>query len=303
MKKWSSHPKSMVELGFIYFIAIALGIITYLWFEIDNAILRMLVADLVATMIVWFHGIIRHNSSVYDPYWSVIPPLIVLGWVIEYQADFNLPLAFLFFAILLWSIRLTANWAKGWTDFSDQDWRYVMIRKQAPRLWFISNFFGINLMPTLIVFIQLAGSHRFIQNAQELNVWVVLGFLISLFAIAIEFISDHQMAEFRIKNKGKHQCIDEGLWHYSRHPNYFGEVSMWWGVWLMYFGVQQVIDYTVIAPILMTCLFLFISIPMMEKKILASRPAYRKYQKSVSILVPFFRHSENSEDESVRERN
>lgn len=303
MKKWSSHTKSMIELGIVYFLAIALGTITYLLFGSANVLLRMLIADIVATVVVWFHGIIRHNSSVYDPYWSVIPPLVVLGWVIEYKPEFNLPLAFLFLAILLWSIRLTANWAKGWTDFSDQDWRYVMIRKQAPKLWVISNLFGINMMPTFIVFIQLAGSQSFIKNAKELSLWTILGLLVSLAAIAVEYVSDHQMAEFRLKNQGKHQCIDEGLWHYSRHPNYFGEVSMWWGVWLMYFGVRQTLDYTVIAPVLMTCLFLFISIPMMEKKILTSRPAYRKYQKSVSILVPFFRRPETDEDESVRESN
>lgn len=303
MKKWSSQQKSMVELGVVYFVAIGFGTLTYLLLDLPNAVLRMLVADVVATVVVWFHGILRNNSSVYDPYWSVIPPLIVLGWIIEARAEFNLALAVFFFAILLWSVRLTVNWAKGWTDFKDQDWRYVMIRKKAPKLWFISNLFGINLMPTFIVFIQLAGSLSLIRNAKELSFWGILGFLVCLLAIAAEFIADRQMAEFRRKNKGKHQCIDEGLWHYSRHPNYFGEVSMWWGVWLMYFGVQQVLDYTVIAPILMTCLFLFISIPMMEKKILSSRPEYRKYQQCVSILVPFFRRQEETDSESAHESN
>ena len=75
-----------------------------------------------------------------------------------------------------------------------------------------------------------------------------------------------------------------GLWKHGRHPNYFGEILMWWGVWTMYasfFGL----DWLVLAPVAMTALFLFVSIPMMEHRQLENKPAYAEYRKSTRILL------------------
>jgi len=164
----------------------------------------------------------------------------------------------------------------------------------------VANLFGIHLMPTLIVFLQLSGSVDFLANVSILNGWMIVGFLICIGAVFIQMIADRQMASFRIKNQGKRQCINEGLWKFSRHPNYFGEVAMWWGVYLMYFGTKPTIDFRIVPPILMTCLFLFISIPMMENKILRSRPEYQVYQRSVSMLIPFFPKPAKQEENQDR---
>lgn len=75
-----------------------------------------------------------------------------------------------------------------------------------------------------------------------------------------------------------------GLWKRGRHPNYFGEVAMWWGVWLMYASIFG-IDALVAAPIAMSCLFLFISIPMMEKRQLENKPGYADYRKRTRIMI------------------
>ena len=75
-----------------------------------------------------------------------------------------------------------------------------------------------------------------------------------------------------------------GLWKRGRHPNYFGEISMWWGVWLMYASLYG-LDLLVLAPVAMTCLFLFISIPMMERRQLDNKPGYAEYRKQTRILI------------------
>jgi len=170
-------------------------------------------------------------------------------------------------------------------------------------MWFLANLMGINLMPTVIVFLQLAGTYRFIETAPDLNGWIIGGASISLMAVFLQSLADHQMQSFRDRNRGKKQCIDEGLWRLSRHPNYFGEVAMWWGVWMISSAGLGILDGYLLAPILMTGLFLFISIPMMEKKILTSRPEYREYQRHVSVLVPFFRRHPDEPDESLNAKD
>ncbi|MDD5017054.1 MAG: DUF1295 domain-containing protein, partial [Eubacteriales bacterium] len=76
-----------------------------------------------------------------------------------------------------------------------------------------------------------------------------------------------------------------GLWRYSRHPNYLGEVLFWWGVWVIQMSVLPALWWTIFAPTAMTLLFLFISIPMMEKRLLASKEGYAAYKKSTSMLL------------------
>jgi steroid 5-alpha reductase family enzyme len=179
-----------------------------------------------------------------------------------------------------------------------------MIRESRPKMWFLANLVGINLMPTVIVFLQLAGAYRFIEAAPDWNGWIVGGAVVSLTAVFLQSLADHQMETFRKRNQeGKKRCIEEGLWKISRHPNYFGEVALWWGVWMISSAGVGIFDWFFLAPILMTCLFLFISIPMMEKRILGTRPEYRNYQHRVSMLVPFFRRPTNEpmeEEEKTR---
>jgi steroid 5-alpha reductase family enzyme len=90
-------------------------------------------------------------------------------------------------------------------------------------------------------------------------------------------------------NYSKNSNIDMGLWRHSRHPNYFGEVLFWWGLWIMQMGINPQKWITVAGPVIMVFLFVFISIPMMEKHVIESKPDYLLYKKRVSMLIPWFR--------------
>lgn len=285
----SLKTKTMMELSFMYALGFAILWVVYRVGTsfIASTVLAMLLADVAMTLFIWIYGLIRRNSSVYDPYWSIVPPVILMIWMIDANVLFTAPSVWLFLGVTVWSLRLTHNWALGWTDFSEEDWRYVMIREKHPRIWPLSNLFGIMLMPTFIVFIQLIGSHQVISAEAEGNLWTTLGGLMIVAAAGIQYVADQQMRRFRFTHRGSKQCIEEGLWKWSRHPNYFGEVTVWWGVYVLYVGVFGTLDLMILPPILMTALFLFISIPMMEKKILLTRPEYADYQERVSMIVPF----------------
>ena len=101
----------------------------------------------------------------------------------------------------------------------------------------------------------------------------------------LEQISDEQMHTFRGNTENKGKTMNQGLWQYSRHPNYYGEIMFWWGIYIFGFSFAG-LNYLLLAPIAMTAMFLFASIPWIEIKILRTRPHYKDYQKRVHILFP-----------------
>ncbi|CCV64172.1 conserved hypothetical protein [Alteracholeplasma palmae J233] len=283
--------KTLILIGMIYVIVLVLSVFLYQNIRIENIILKVLIANVFGTFCIWLSSVFIKNASLYDPYWSVVPPLIILLLMIEFS-NFSLLMILYLAGITFWSIRLTLNWAKLWSDFKHQDWRYNNIRSYAPKLYFLTSFLGIMLFPTLIVFIQLIGGIAMIQIEKMPGVISYLGFAIIIIATLIQHISDKQMQKFKSDPLNKGKLINIGLWKYSRHPNYLGEILVWWGIYLFYldsFGF----NYLIISPVLMMFMFLFVSIPMMEKKILKTRPEYKKYQESVSVLIPFKKKNKN----------
>ena len=285
----NKKAKDLIVVGFLYIIAFVIAYFVYLNLNLDSMILDLLIADLAAMLFIYVMSLFLKNASLYDPYWSVIPPVFLIFVFIESGKALTLPHFMMMFAISFWGIRLTLNWIKGWHGFSEVDWRYLMIRDKAPKLYFLTNFLAIQLFPTLIVFAQLIVGLKILTTDATLNLVFVIGFLLVIFATVVQYISDEQMRRFRKAHVGEKKCIDEGLWRISRHPNYFGEVTVWWGVYIMLVGFTYQLDLYMLAPLSMTLLFVFISIPMMEKKILKTRSEYRLYQEQVSMLVPYFR--------------
>ncbi|MDO9628344.1 MAG: DUF1295 domain-containing protein [Acholeplasmataceae bacterium] len=288
------YQSIFILLG-LYLIAILTGVFVFLYFSQVELILRLLIADVAATLVIWLFSLIVKNASAYDPYWSVIPPVMLILVFFHLQLSSSFPIYLMIAGLSVWSLRLTYNWAKNWEGFHEQDWRYKIMYQKSPKLFFLSNLFGIQLFPTLIVFIQLIGAINFMSVDPSLSVFTWIGFGIMIISAMIQLIADGQMRAFKERTKGQKLCIEEGLWKYSRHPNYFGEVMVWWGLYIIYFGSVMKLDLLIIAPVLMTSLFLFISIPWMEKKIIKTRPEYKSYQKRVSMLIPFFRKEENKE--------
>ena len=282
--KIKNRAVSLLIVLAIYIIAFSAGLLVFKLSGDMHVLVSTFLADIVATIIVWGFGILFLNSSVYDPYWSIAPVVIITFWIVIKGASLYVTDILLISAVAIWGIRLTLNWIMRWKGLQQQDWRYTMLKKRSPRLWFLTNLFGINIMPTIIVFIALIPAYFGIGQAGSLKFPTIFGFIICVGAVLIQTISDKQMDLFKKDNSKKDQYIDRGLWRNSRHPNYLGEVSFWWGIWLMQMGLSPKIWVTVAGPVLMTLLFIFISIPMMEKHILASKPSYIHYQKQVSIL-------------------
>ncbi|MBP5649484.1 MAG: DUF1295 domain-containing protein [Bacteroidales bacterium] len=250
----------------------------YLW--------RMLAADVAATIFVWFFGLLFKNVSVYDPYWSVAPPVMLTAWAVE-QGNSSLSCILLLIAVWIWGIRLTGNWAYTFKNLNAEDWRYTKYRTNcSPFIFQLINFFGLNLMPTLVVFMVMIPGFKLIEMGGDANVFTFLAFLLCVGSASLQLVADHQIHCF-IKEKRGRVC-NVGLWKHGRHPNYLGEIMMWWGVYFMFLSVTPDIAHNwwwLIGAALNTCLFCFISIPLMEKRQLQNKPEYADYKKSTRTFV------------------
>ena len=276
----NSRAASFLVIALIYVAAGAVGICVYLALPYTTW-LRLLLGDAAATIVVFIFSVILGNASVYDPYWSVQPPVILIGTAIERGVNPQTVLPLI--AVTLWGIRLTANWAYTFKGLKFEDWRYRMLKAQTKDWYPAVNFFGIHLMPTLIVYLCVLPAVLAYENTMFYHPAFAAFLLLSFGGIAIELVADIQMQRFR-----KHHAwlIREGLWKYSRHPNYLGEIMMWWGIGLYSVAAMPDHWYLLGGALAVTMMFLFISIPIADER-QSQKPGYEKYKAETHMLLPF----------------
>ena len=258
---------------------------------IENIWIRILIAHIVATIVIYVGSLVHNNSSLYDPFWSVAPiPITVYLFFISGQNNITLlNKLFITFPIFVWAVRLTRNWVISWDGFSHEDFRYINLKKgNKIKLEFI-NFTGIHLIPTLQVNLSLLPLYFLFNSTQlnENNYSLIIASVIALLAIAIETIADEQMRLFRSDRSNDGTTMTKGLWYYSRHPNYFGEIMFWVGIYLMALLTINTPIWLLIAPVSMVMLFVFISCPMMDARSLQRRHDYQSYMTKTSSLIPW----------------
>ncbi|MDR7085333.1 steroid 5-alpha reductase family enzyme [Aeromicrobium panaciterrae] len=282
-----SKNAALIRVLIAYVIAFAAAGAWLAWGpSTDKLWLDTLIADVIATVVIFVFSRAYKNSSFYDAYWSVIPPAIFVYWWIETEAE-GARLWLVLLVISAWAIRLTGNWIFNWPGMHHEDWRYPMLKEQAGKSEAIVDFAGIHFFPTMVVFAALTPTYVVVTNTGRDVGWLdIVATIVGLGAVAIEFIADLQLYRF-VQNRTPGQVMDVGLWGWSRHPNYFGEVSFW--VSLALFGLAASSDdawWIFGGAIAMLAMFMFASIPMMEKRSLERRPDYQDVIDRVSVFLP-----------------
>ncbi len=283
-------------LVLIAYLAAAIGaLLAAIALRERHPIVIALGAHLAATVVVFAFSLGLRNSSLYDPCWSVAPPLLALGFCFA-SAERAVPVgrqAGVVLLVTLWAVRLTHNWLRGWQGLGHEDWRYVDLRRTCGRFYWPVSFGGIHLFPTAIVF------------AGALPLWSALAIgerpigaldgaalIVTVAGIAFEFFADEQLRRFRTTPAPPGAILASGLWAFSRHPNYFGEILFWWGVALFGHAATGFLWWNFAGAAAITALFVFVSIPLIEARMRAHRPAFAAHASRVSTLVPWPPRSE-----------
>lgn len=275
-----SKPFSILIISCIYLMAAVIALCTYLLLPFSFW-LNLLIADIAATVFVFIFSVIFRNASVYDPYWSVQPMVIVLCFACCYKL--TMATFLLIISVFYWGIRLTGNWAYTFGGLNCQDWRYTKFEKENGRLYPFISFTGIHMMPTLIVFLCTLPAVFTIRKEFHANIGSYLGAALCICAATLQLVSDTEMHRYR--KSGAHGLIRTGLWKYSRHPNYLGEILMWWGVGIQAVSVKPEYWWLLAGAAANTVMFFTVSIPLADKR-QSQKPGYAEYRASTRSLLP-----------------
>lgn len=280
---------SFARVGTAYVVAFLIAGAWLAWGPDTSRLwLDTLIADLLATMVIFAFSRAYKNSSFYDAYWSVVPPALMIYWWAAGDAGLNDVHCWLVFVVVVaWAVRLTGNWAYAFPGLHHEDWRYAMLRDRAGRWELVTDLGAIHLIPTLQVFLGMLPVYVAVTSTGDQLLWLAgIAFVVGLGAVTLEYVADVEMHRF-VRDRSPGQVMDQGLWAWSRHPNYFGEFAFWFSLAL--FGVAAAPAeswWLFVGAAAMLAMFLGASIPMMEKRSLERRPDYQSVIDTVPRFVP-----------------
>lgn len=281
---------SMTALMGIYLAVAMAAIAAGYVIPIHHPLPKAAVVDAIATLLIFGFSIRFDNSSVYDPYWSIAPIFITGFWLISawQQTALSVRGVLIVVLILIWSNRLTYNFFRQWNGFHHEDWRYVRFRKKTGKLYWPISLLGIHFFPSAIVFLACIPTYYAIYATdRSLSFWGIAAVVVALGATAVETFADNQLRRYILTRTRTDQTMRTGLWKYSRHPNYFGEIAFWWAMYLFVLDTDATFWWTIVGPIIVTLLFLFVSIPLIEEKLIKSKSDYKAYQGQTPALLPW----------------
>jgi steroid 5-alpha reductase family enzyme len=237
-------------------------------------------------LLTWAASVVRHDVSLIDRMWPVciVGAGIVYFLLLPVQTLRGLCMAVIGAA---WAVRLCLyitwrNWGHG------EDRRYQAIRARNQPNFAFKSLYLVFALQAVLAWVVSAPFLPGMAAMRPLGALDVLGIALALFGTFFEAVGDAQMARFKADPSSKGQVMDRGLWRYTRHPNYFGEFCVWWGLWLVAMGGAGWGGvWSVVSPLLMSWLLLKVSgVSMLEGDIGERRPAYRDYIARTNAFLP-----------------
>jgi steroid 5-alpha reductase family enzyme len=242
-------------------------------------------------LLIFFHllfilALILKDNSIVDIGWGL--GFVLIDLTLWYQShQHTLPQLLITIFILLWGLRLSSYIFMRKIG-KPEDFRYQQWRHSWGKYFVIRSYFQIFVLQMLLMLPIALPLFLVFNKSAEFNLFTILGLIIALVGLGIEAISDRQMALFKSEPNNHGKIIQSGLWKYSRHPNYFGEATFWWGIACITFPIANHFLW-IISPLVITILVRYISgVPMLEKKY-QSNPEFQAYAAKTSCFIPWFK--------------
>lgn len=241
-------------------------------------------AILAYVTIVWLLSLVKKDAGIMDVFWG-------LGFVLVAVISFfsgtaaGLRPVLVLTLVIVWGGRLALhigyrNWGKPedaryskWREYNGRNWWWISYLKvfllQGTIMWIVS-------LPLILTLTESSGPFTFLGYI-GLAFWVV--------GMFFEVVGDWQLLHFKSNPENKGKVLNSGLWQYTRHPNYFGEMLLWWGFYLI--ALDSGYPLTIVSPAIMTFLLVRVSgVRLLDELLLATKPEYAGYIKSVNAFIP-----------------
>jgi Predicted membrane protein len=231
-------------------------------------------------------SVVRCDASLVDRMW----PVFIAGGAVAYwrgAEDTTARAATMLVLVIAWAVRLGVYIARrNWGHGEDRRYRAIRARNEPHFAW--KSLYLVFALQALLAWIVAAPVYVGLTGSRPFGALDVAGAAVAAFGIVFEAIADAQMSRFKADPAHCGQVMDHGLWRYTRHPNYFGEACVWWGLSAMALGAAGLAGaWALVSPLLMTVLLLKVSgVTLLEKDIGERRPAYRDYVATTPAFIP-----------------
>jgi steroid 5-alpha reductase family enzyme len=243
---------------------------------------------MIMMTLLWIVSVIIKNVSIVDLFWGF--GFVLVSWFYFLRGEGNdIRKIILEVLVTIWGLRLTSyltwrNYGKG------EDFRYKQFRQNygEKRYWWISFFQTFLLQGVLMWLISapLLGAQYYGQD-RSLNILDWIGIILWLIGFAFEAGGDWQLAAFKSDPANRGKVLDSGFWRYTRHPNYFGDSSVWWGYGIICLAAGSWMP--ALGSVLMTLMIIKVSgVVLLEKSLKEQKPQYREYIEKTSAFIPWF---------------
>jgi len=253
-----------------------------------SALIPVVVAVFIFMNVFFILSLITKRTHIVDVAWGlgfiVITLLTLSLYGVRSQASLLISTL-----VLVWGVRLASHLAMR-NRGKNEDFRYAEWKKGWGKLWVIQSYLKVFILQgavMILVALPIIFTNSAPVPTNPIPVFTRVGALMWLVGFYFEAIGDWQLMKFKSKPQNNGKVMDQGLWRYTRHPNYFGEAMMWWGIYVI--ALTNIAAwYTFIGPLFITFSLLKISgVTLLEKKY-KGNPEYQAYQKKTSSFVPWW---------------
>lgn len=246
------------------------------------------IAIALLMLTVWLISLPIKNASIVDLIWGL--GFVIVGWVsyftVDQASDRKVLLAVL---VTIWGVRLSVYLA--WRNLGHgEDYRYVNMRKRhGSKFWIVSLLTVFALQGVIMWLVSLpiqAGA--FNAHMKDLNLIDAVGVVMWAVGLFFEAVGDFQLARFKQNPDNKGKVMNRGLWRYTRHPNYFGDFMMWWGLYVV--SIASGAGYwSIVGPLLMSFFIVKVSgVAMLEKSLTNTKEGFDEYQRRTNAFFPWW---------------
>ena len=242
-----------------------------------------LAVALLLPSLAWGVSLLKDDVSIVDSLWSLIF-LALCAVYLNGTGPVTMRALVVLLLVAFWALRLSAYITMR-NRGKPEDPRYQAMRRKHSPNFAVKSLFIVFLLQGVLAWIISLSLLAAITGDRPLSLLDGLACLLVLGGILFESIADAQLAAFRAGSDSSGKVMDRGLWRYSRHPNYFGECCVWWGLYL--FALAAGGWWSILSPLLMTFLLLRISgVVLLERDIVKRRPEYRHYTERTNAFIP-----------------
>lgn len=239
---------------------------------------------------VWVLSLVFKDASIVDVFWSLCFLTSAIAVTIRSDTLLSTGSRLLLFILALWAVRLALHLFIRWRGEEAEDGRYQSMRKSRPHFWFSSLYVVFALQGFLAWIIGMPVTYSLANPTLPLSEtpWLIYsGAFIALGGVLIETTADLQLTKFKSNSENQGKILDTGLWARSRHPNYFGDVVFWWGMFILCCGITSNALYFAFAPLMMNYLLVKISgADLLDKILLKRKAGYKAYMAKTNRFIP-----------------